>query len=100
MIQGLQEFPQCTGIQGYSPGLKEQSHKSKKPLPRQISDHILPICGHRSFRSSCWKDSKLLAYDYPITNPLAATVVGTPQSYQADLPKKIPVKERELEVFT
>jgi len=44
--------------------------------------------------------TEVAAYDYPITNPLAATVVGTPQSYQADLPKKIPVKERELEVFT
>ncbi len=44
--------------------------------------------------------TEVASYDYPITNPLAATVVGTPQSYQADLPKKIPVKERELEVFT
>ena len=44
--------------------------------------------------------TEVAPYDYPITNPLAATVVGTPQSYQADLPKKIPVKHRELEVFT
>jgi ABC-type transporter lipoprotein component MlaA len=44
--------------------------------------------------------TEVASYDYPITNPLAATVVGTPQSYQADLPKKIPVKHRELEVFT
>jgi ABC-type transporter lipoprotein component MlaA len=44
--------------------------------------------------------TEVAPYDYPITNPLAATVVGTPQSYQADLPKKIPVKQRELEVFT
>ncbi|MGV7228771.1 MAG: MlaA family lipoprotein [Nitrospirales bacterium] len=44
--------------------------------------------------------TEVVPYDYPITNPLAATVVGTPQSYQADLPKNIPVRERELEVFT
>ena len=39
------------------------------------------------------------AYDYPLTNPLAATVVGTPKAYEADLPLKIPVKVWELEVF-
>jgi ABC-type transporter lipoprotein component MlaA len=39
------------------------------------------------------------AYDYPITNSLAATVVGTPRAYEADLPKKIPVELWELEVF-
>jgi hypothetical protein len=43
--------------------------------------------------------AEVVSYDYPITNPLAATVVGTPQSYQADLPKDVPVKDRELEVF-
>ena len=26
-------------------------------------------------------------YDYPFTNPLAATVVGTPNAYKADLPQ-------------
>ena len=44
--------------------------------------------------------TEVASYDYPITNPLAATVVGTPQSYQADFPQKIPVEQRELEVFT
>ena len=43
--------------------------------------------------------TQVAPYDYPITDPFAATVVGTPQSYQADLPKKIPVKDRKLEVF-
>lgn len=43
--------------------------------------------------------AEVASYDYPISNPLAATVVGTPHSYQADLPKNIPVKDRELEVF-
>jgi hypothetical protein len=38
-------------------------------------------------------------YDYPITDAYEATVVGTPPKYQADLPKKIPVKEARLKVF-
>ena len=38
-------------------------------------------------------------YDYPFTNPLAATVVGTPKAYKADLPQDIPVEMWELEVF-
>jgi len=38
-------------------------------------------------------------YDYPFTNPLAATVIGTPNAYKADLPKNIPVEMWELEVF-
>ncbi len=38
-------------------------------------------------------------YDYPVTSPYAATVVGTPQPYKAELPKKIPVKDFALTVF-
>jgi predicted alpha/beta-fold hydrolase len=40
-----------------------------------------------------------LAYDYPFSDPYVATVVGTPEKYRADLPKKIPVKKLELKVF-
>ena len=39
------------------------------------------------------------SYDYPITDPFAATVVGTPQSLQAELPIDIPVEDFELTVF-
>jgi len=38
-------------------------------------------------------------YDYPDLSPYAATVVGTPVALRADLPKKIPVKDFDLEVF-
>jgi hypothetical protein len=39
------------------------------------------------------------AYDYPIANKFLATVVGTPPEYRADLPKKIPLKKRSIEIF-
>ena len=39
------------------------------------------------------------AYDYPIENKYLATVVGTPPEYRADLPKKIPLKNRSITIF-
>lgn len=39
------------------------------------------------------------AYDYPIDNKFLATVVGTPPEYRADLPEKIPLKKRSIEIF-
>jgi pimeloyl-ACP methyl ester carboxylesterase len=36
------------------------------------------------------------AYDYPITDPFLATVVGTPPQYRADVPKRIPLRVRRL----
>lgn len=33
---------------------------------------------------------------YPITDPFAATVIGTPTAYQASLPKHVPIKMFEL----
>ena len=39
------------------------------------------------------------AYNYPVSEPFAATVVGTPQALQAQVPKKIRVKEFNLQVF-
>jgi hypothetical protein len=38
-------------------------------------------------------------YGFPISDPLAATVVGTPPEFQADLPEDIPLRTRELLVF-
>ncbi len=39
------------------------------------------------------------AYDYPLSDPFVATVVGTPNAYKADLPPDIPTKNLELVVF-
>jgi hypothetical protein len=38
-------------------------------------------------------------YGYPITDRFVATIVGTPEGYQAELPKDIPFKKRWLNVF-
>jgi hypothetical protein len=38
-------------------------------------------------------------YRYPFADPLVATVVGTPEEYQAALPAKIPSQTRELLVL-
>jgi len=39
------------------------------------------------------------SYEYPLRDPFAATVVGTPQEFRADLPEKIPLKQARLTVF-
>ncbi|MGD2074530.1 MAG: alpha/beta hydrolase [Gammaproteobacteria bacterium] len=55
------------------------------------------------FSSTAWAAShpavNVEDYDYPIADSYEATVVGTPPQYQADLPKRIPVKEARLKVF-
>jgi pimeloyl-ACP methyl ester carboxylesterase len=38
-------------------------------------------------------------YGYPITDRFAATVVGTPEGYEAQLPEHIPFKERRIVIF-
>lgn len=38
-------------------------------------------------------------YDYPIKDRFAATVVGTPEKYRADLPESIPFKTRKITIF-
>jgi predicted alpha/beta-fold hydrolase len=38
-------------------------------------------------------------YDYPIDDRWVATVVGTPEGYRAELPKKIPLRQARLTVF-
>jgi len=38
-------------------------------------------------------------YGYPITDRFVATVVGTPEGYEADLPKSIPFKKRRIDIF-
>jgi hypothetical protein len=43
--------------------------------------------------------SNALAYDFPIENRWKATVVGTPPGYRAELPEKIPLKKRRIEIL-
>ena len=38
-------------------------------------------------------------YGFPIDNKFQATVIGTPEEYRADLPKKIPLKKRRIVIF-
>jgi len=38
-------------------------------------------------------------YGYPFTDPLQATVIGTPSEFQADLPERIPLQMREIRVL-
>ena len=38
-------------------------------------------------------------YDYPISDRFAATVVGTPAEFQAQLPESIPFKQRRITIF-
>ena len=38
-------------------------------------------------------------YDFPIDNRFLATVVGTPPEYRAELPDKIPLKRRSIDIF-
>ena len=47
------------------------------------------------FSSLCFADS----YDYPVKDPFAATIIGTPSEYKASLPESVPHEEREVTVF-
>jgi hypothetical protein len=38
-------------------------------------------------------------YGYPIDNKYKATVLGTPEEYRAELPKRIPLKKRRITIF-
>ena len=40
-----------------------------------------------------------LAYEYPITDPFEASIVGTPKEFKAEIPDKVNVKAREIKVF-
>jgi hypothetical protein len=39
------------------------------------------------------------SYDYPLINPYAATVVGTPEAYKVALPREVQISEYDLTVF-
>lgn len=38
-------------------------------------------------------------YGFPITDHFVATVVGTPEGYEADLPRTIPFRQRRITIF-
>jgi pimeloyl-ACP methyl ester carboxylesterase len=42
--------------------------------------------------------SPVAAYDYPIEDPYAATVIGTPEAFKAALPASIPAQARTLKL--
>ncbi len=40
-----------------------------------------------------------MGYEFPIDDPYASTIIGTPSAYKADLSGKVPIKEHWLLVF-
>ncbi|NCF19512.1 MAG: alpha/beta hydrolase [Haliea sp.] len=42
---------------------------------------------------------KVENYDFPFTNRYVATVVGTPEDLQAELPERIPFRKRRIAIF-
>ena len=43
--------------------------------------------------------SNSFAYDYPLTDPYRAAIIGTPDEFKADMPDKVDVKTESLKVF-
>jgi len=39
------------------------------------------------------------AYEYPLTNPYEAAIIGTPVEFKAEIPEKVNVSTRKLKVF-
>lgn len=59
--------------------------------------YLLSLIGLLILTPTNWVKSE--PYNYPVANPYAATIVGTPKAFWADLPQKIRVKTFELTVF-
>ena len=59
---------------------------------------IVGVCG-LLLASFAFATATVTNYEYPLTDRFVATVVGTPEGYEADLPKAIPFKKRRLTVF-
>ena len=47
--------------------------------------------------TTSWATAEI--YDFPFDDPWVATVVGTPEHYRAEVPEKIPLKQRSLKIF-
>ena len=59
---------------------------------------IVGVCG-LLLASFAFATATVTNYEYPLTDRFVATVVGTPEGFEADLPKVIPFKKRRLTVF-
>ena len=57
---------------------------------------LLAVVGVALFATTTWAAAE---YGYPLKDKYAATVVGTPESFQADLPKTIPFKRHRITIF-
>ena len=60
-----------------------------------MSSRLVPLLLCCLLASPC-RGEVVRDYGYPFADPLEATVIATPEEYQADLPEKIPVQLREL----
>jgi pimeloyl-ACP methyl ester carboxylesterase len=58
---------------------------------------FLLLCGFLA--SPALSADEVAPYDYPIRDPLEATVIGTPDVVAPELPEDIPIEEREALVF-
>ena len=47
--------------------------------------------------TACWASNG--AYDYPLDNKYAATILGTPKGFKAAVPMKIKIEQKRLTVF-
>jgi len=43
--------------------------------------------------------SNSLSYEYPIKDPLEASIIGTPVEFKAEMPNKVNIKTKEIRVF-
>ena len=58
-----------------------------------------PVLAYALLAASPGRGAIVTDYGFPLADPLVATVIGTPDAYQADLPVDIPLQTRELLVF-
>lgn len=58
-------------------------------------NRILLVCVYLLFLSG----SIASGYDYPFADPFAATVIGTPVEFAAELPKEVPLKFDSINMF-
>ncbi len=71
------------------------------PLRIEGTSMLKPVTGLlRVFVLMLWSVGSVAnAYDYPITDPYAATVIGTPPEYAYAVAGKVPVRNDTIEIF-
>ena len=60
---------------------------------------LLPLLLWCLLASAPGRGESVREYGFPFTDPLQATVIGTPSEFQADLPEGIPFQMREIRVL-